>query len=150
MGDGDGLADARRQREALLDATSALEVALSAPAADPEWPDAVRGALVDVDVTIRAHIQEMEGDDGLLARVRRENPRLANAVNRLVDQHLVMTQLTRKVVDRLDGAMARLDDDEVAGIREDAMSLLGAVVRYRQRGADLLYEAYQVDVGGPG
>ena len=40
------------------------------------------------------------------------------------------------------------DGDDVTRIRELGTRLLGALVRHRQRGADLVYEAYQVDIGG--
>ena len=39
--------------------------------------------------------------------------------------------------------------DETAAIREQALELLAAIVRHRHLGADLLYEAYDVDIGGP-
>jgi hypothetical protein len=134
----------------MLDATAALEAALAAPAAGAGWRDGLRAALVEVDVTIRDHIAETEGDGGLLDRVRVEVPRLSNAVSKLVDEHLTLTQLTRKVVDRLDGVADDRIGEEAPVVREDALNLLAAIVRHRQRGADLLYEAYQVDVGGRG
>jgi hypothetical protein len=34
------------------------------------------------------------------------------------------------------------------GVRAAATSLLARLARHRQRGADLVFEAYQVDVGG--
>jgi hypothetical protein len=32
--------------------------------------------------------------------------------------------------------------------RRHALELMAALVRHRQRGADLVYEAYSVDIGG--
>ena len=40
--------------------------------------------------------------------------------------------------------------DAVAARREAATELVGRIVRHRQRGADLIYEAYEVDIGGQG
>jgi hypothetical protein len=37
---------------------------------------------------------------------------------------------------------------EVDGIRESATALLGMLSRHRQRGADLVFDAYQTDIGG--
>ncbi len=53
-------------------------------------------------------------------------------------------------MDRLEHVPAERSDDENAAIREQALQLLTAIVRHRQLGADLLYEAYDVDVGGVG
>lgn len=150
MGDNEELREVRRRREEMLDATAALEAALAKPAAADGWRDGLRAALVEVDVTIRDHIAETEGDDGLFARVRTEVPRMANAVSKLVDDLLALDQLASKVADRLDGVTDDRLVDEAAAVREDALTLLAAIIRYRHRGADLLYEAYQVDVGGPG
>ena len=42
------------------------------------------------------------------------------------------------------------DPEAVARHREAATELVGRIVRHRQRGADLIYEAYEVDIGGSG
>jgi hypothetical protein len=36
----------------------------------------------------------------------------------------------------------------VDAVRERGTRLLGHLVRHRQRGADLIFEAYQTDIGG--
>ena len=33
--------------------------------------------------------------------------------------------------------------------RDDLQRMLGKVIRHRQKGADLVWEAYNVDIGGP-
>ena len=41
----------------------------------------------------------------------------------------------------------------VAGVpvfREEVTTLMGQLVRHRQKGTDLVYEAYDVDLGGSG
>ena len=45
----------------------------------------------------------------------------------------------------MDGAGGTEDVEQVRAL---GTSLLGRIVRHRQRGADLVYEAYEVDVGG--
>ena len=46
----------------------------------------------------------------------------------------------------------KLEDDAYVGWAEDLRveltALLAALARHRQRGADLVYEAYAVDLGG--
>ena len=39
-------------------------------------------------------------------------------------------------------------DAWVESIRDAAITLMGLLVRHRQRGADLVYEAYDVEIGG--
>jgi hypothetical protein len=36
----------------------------------------------------------------------------------------------------------------VDAVRDLGMALLASLVRHRQRGSDLVYEAYAVDIGG--
>jgi hypothetical protein len=36
----------------------------------------------------------------------------------------------------------------VADLRERANRLLGHLIRHRQQGADLIYEAFETDIGG--
>jgi hypothetical protein len=38
--------------------------------------------------------------------------------------------------------------DDVADVRAMGVALLGRLVRHRQAGADLVYEAYEADTGG--
>jgi hypothetical protein len=40
------------------------------------------------------------------------------------------------------------DECPVDDARDDVQRLLGEIVRHRQHGADLVYEAYHVDIGG--
>ena len=38
-------------------------------------------------------------------------------------------------------------EDHGHEVRNQALDLMTALMRHRQRGADLIYEAYQVDIG---
>ena len=38
--------------------------------------------------------------------------------------------------------------DDVDAVRRDGTALLGRLVRHRQRGSDLVFEAYEFDIGG--
>ena len=51
---------------------------------------------------------------------------------------------------------ARMEADDVLRdtwpvdqARDDLQRLIGSLVRHRQKGADLVWEAYNVDIGGP-
>ena len=146
----DEFGDVRRRREAVLDATAAVEAALAAPAGGATWRDDLRAALLTLHGTLQDHVEETEGPDGFLARVRDEAPRLSRQVDRLIGEHTELGDLSTKVIERLDGVALERTADEAAAVRDDALQLLAGVVRHRQRGADLVYEAYHVDVGGTG
>jgi hypothetical protein len=52
------------------------------------------------------------------------------------------------VADLLTRVRPPLTAGDVDAIRALATALLGRLARHRQHGADLIYQAYQVDLGG--
>lgn len=146
----DDLGKVRERREALLGAAASVEAALAAPASDPRWRDRLGERLATLHTTLDEHVTAAEADDGILAQVRDEAPRLSNQVDRLAAEHGTITDATERLIDRLEGAPTDQVAGEAESVREQAVELLAAIVRHRQLGADLLYEAYNVDVGGPG
>jgi hypothetical protein len=137
------LDDVRRHRAELRESISALEHALAAPAPGNEerWVDRVHVALIELSADFRVHVDITEGPQGLYGELRSSAPRLSGTVDNLMREHEVITGL----VDKL---LTEMGTDDVAGIREQANELLGTMLRHRQRGSDLVYEAYAVDIGG--
>ena len=83
----------------------------------------------------------------------RSSPRLAHEVDRLTKEHRTLTELIAEMlalVGLADGPPARIDPNlgDPDEVRDRGTALLSALVRHRQRGADLVYEAYSVDIGG--
>ena len=144
------LGEIRQRRAALLSAVASVEAALTAPASDVRWPEGLGNALVDLRTMLEQHVVETEAPDGVLAQVRERAPRLSNQIDQLVGEHVAITADIEHLMDRLDHAPTERTAVETATIREQAIHLLAAIVRHRHLGADLLYEAYNVDVGGPG
>jgi hypothetical protein len=54
------------------------------------------------------------------------------------------------LVGKAAGEFARGDSmlHELDEVRERGTTLIAALVRHRQRGSDLMYEGYSVDIGG--
>ena len=50
---------------------------------------------------------------------------------------------------RLEAGEAGTEMWPLDNCRDDLQRLLGGIVRHRQHGADLVWEAYNVDIGGP-
>ena len=88
-----------------------------------------------------------EKPGGLYEEIMQLAPRLVGTVKRLQDEHPAIGTSVAKL-------LARLEAGEVDGswpldkARDDLQRLMGAVVRHRQKGADLVWEAYNVDIGG--
>lgn len=95
---------------------------------------------------MREHIASTEGPEGLHAELLAQAPRLANAVSRLVSEHEALTQGA--------GPARRTGQSMHSGGRTSRLSghwgtdVVADISRHRQRGADLIYEAYEHDIGG--
>jgi hypothetical protein len=144
------LDEVRQRRDAMLRTAAGLEAALATPASDARWPEGVGNALSRLRATLADHVAVTERPDGTLDQVRDRAPRLANQIDRLLGEHVKMTADLERLMDLVDRAPTDRSPEETAAIRERALELLTAIGRHRQLGADLLYEAYDVDVGGPG
>jgi hypothetical protein len=145
----DALEAARARRGDLHRALLDLERALAGAARGraQAWADSVRATVVRVRETFTAHIEATEGADGLYQEVLAQAPRLSGAVNRLQLEHADIASALAEVDNRLDDPMSDADA-WVESIRDAAITLMGLLVRHRQRGADLVYEAYDVEIGG--
>ena len=148
VGAGDQELDAlRRLRAELRESTAALEQALAAPTPGRHtaWAERVEVALVELSADFDEHVAVTEGPTGTHDAVVAASPRLSNSVRRLVSEHAVIRDLVADLLVRVRPPVAAGEAD---AIRDLGIALLGRLARHRQRGADLIYEAYQVDLGG--
>lgn len=136
----EALRSARRRRADLHHALVELEGALATPAGSADWRDGVTTAVAGLRRALVDHVAEVESPEGLLARLLDDAPRLAHAVDKIREDHVALTR-----------AVAELDDlagnREPADVRAAAVDVLADLSRHRHRGADLVYEAYVVDIG---
>jgi hypothetical protein len=142
-----GLDALRRRRAELRESIGALEQALAAPASGRAgaWAERVHVALVELSADLTEHITVTEGPDGLHRDIVATAPRLSNAVERLTGEHTAISGLVADLLTRMSDQPT---GDDVDAIRDLSTALLGHLARHRQRGADLVYEAYQADIGG--
>jgi hypothetical protein len=139
----DHLGRAKSQRAEVRSALGELEAAVAAPVADADvWRKTAAGAVDRMETALDAHVDVTEGPDGLFANVLRDAPRLAHGIDVLRREHEELRSAVHSLAERLKGQV------DVGEAREDALALMGAIVRHRHRGADLVYDAYQTDLGG--
>ena len=103
--------------------------------------------LAEIADDLREHVVVTEGPDGLHQAILAGDLRLTNAVEALTAEH---AQLAAQVDALLTATEPPVTTTDVADIREQATQLLADLIRHRQRGADLIFEAYDTDIGGDG
>jgi len=144
------LEEVRRRRAGLHAAMAGLEAALAAPAGDTAgWSRRVGEALDGLGEVWSRHCADTEAPGAFLDEITAEAPRLAGPVGQMRREHADVSGLICRLGRRVAPTVAA-DETEarIEEIRSDATVLLGLLVRHRQRGADLVYEAFAVDIGG--
>ncbi len=137
----------RIRRAELRESLSFLEYCLAAPASGRAvvWGETVHDALVTIAGDFGAHVEVTEGPDGLHHSILSRDLRLTNAVMALTAEHAGMAE---EIATLVADSEAPVSGEDVDALRERATRLLGHLVRHRQTGADLIYEAFHTDVGG--
>jgi hypothetical protein len=111
------------------------------------WRERVRAALAELAHDFDDHVALTESPGGIYDRARRSAPRLSAKVDRLLAEH-------RDLREAIHGYLAVLEHGgtmaDLPVFREELTVLMGRLVRHRQKGGDLVYEAYDVDLGGSG
>jgi hypothetical protein len=144
------LDEARQRRRTLHDSLVRLEEKISSPAAGrmPTWTATVTKGLTEVRDAFDQHVSATEKPDGLYAEILERAPRLEANVQRLKDEHPTIAQSCEAMLSRLDATEIGEGEWPLDQARDDLQRFIGTVIRHRQRGADLVWEAYNVDIGG--
>jgi hypothetical protein len=140
---------AGQQRERLRDALVAFEDALSSagPRRAAAWAEGVVQCILRVEAEFHSHVDFTEQEDGLYDDILEAAPRLAHRIDQLRQEHNEIAIALSDCLTRVELVPNTAHADWVAARRDDCNALLGRLVRHRQRGADLVYEAYS-EVGG--
>jgi Hemerythrin HHE cation binding domain len=142
----DGLSVVRAHRIRLRRAAQELEAALAAPMTGrlDGWVEQVTPAVHRIRQAFTAHVSMTEGRGGLFDQIRTDAPRLVSVLAQLHREHGEITAQLAAAADQLEAR----GEAAMERVRERLTTALSSLSRHRQRGADLLYEAYQVDLGG--
>jgi hypothetical protein len=139
------LAAVRVRRDRLYEGVIDLERALGVPAGDhpEEWSSDVAAVVARLRVVLDAHVADTEADGGFFDDVREHAPQLLHAVEQLRAEHAPLLDATQSLADRIGAAGAAVDVHEV---RDEAVELIRRLLQHRHRGAELVYDAYSVDI----
>lgn len=129
------------RRQDLYNAMRALEASAARATGQDDWADEVRSALTVLESTLQRHVTEIEGPNGLFAEVIERAPHLEPDVDRLRKEH-------RDLVIACDDALeiVRSGDVDVEEVRRQVLSTLGRLAIHRQRGSELLFDTYNMDL----
>jgi hypothetical protein len=108
----------------------------------------VNAAAEELSADFQEHVAITEGPDGLYSELARTAPRLSGSVAALSSEHASIARLLADLLARVDTSGTEPDAEDVERVRALGTALLGRLVRHRQRGSDLVYQAYAVDIGG--
>jgi hypothetical protein len=133
---------ARRRRASLRAAMGDVESAVAAPAPGREglWRQDLERQLAVLSEALEWHVEVTEGDDGLLAEIGSSTPRLGHRIERARRDHVELRAHLRRLSAALEA------EADVGTLRDEVVTLLTELVRHRQLGADLVYDAYNVDI----
>ena len=114
---------------------------VSRPGASPDWRTQLRSVLAHLEAALERHVHEVEGEDGLFEDVIRREPRMASSVNSLKEGHVVLQAACRHALDGVQDETVSVDR-----IRQRVNVVLMRLARHRQKGSEMLYDAYVVDI----
>ena len=144
------LGEARKRRQTLHDSIVQLEMAISSPATGrvADWSAQVTKDMVGVRDAFEQHVIVTEKPGKLYEEIMERAPRLVGTVGRLSEEHSSIGTTVTELLARLEAGNVGSEDWPLDKARDDLQRLMGSVVRHRQKGADLVWEAYNVDIGG--
>lgn len=132
-----------RRREDLHRAMIRLEASVARSRKLDDWRQVVEEALAGIQHALQRHIREVESENGLLNEVVARSPRLSAAAESLRDEHRELEEAVWA-----SQAVAGTHGVDPSQVRAEAMEVITRLANHRQTGADLLYDAYSLDLGG--
>ena len=139
------LAAVEERRDEFYEGMLALERAMAEPAGDDAiaWAANTAAAVEAMRHVLDDHIQETEAPGSFYDDVIEHSPHLVNAAHRLQAEHPPLAASVNALALELKTVT---DDESVEITRQAAVELIKALLLHRHRGAELVYDAYNVDV----
>jgi hypothetical protein len=137
------LAPVRARRDALEAAATELERSLAAPSATTAWRDGVISALERTQGVLEQHLRASAGEAGVPESIVQADPRLIGPAERLAREHDELVSHQRAVT-----ALAHDASSAPEAVRDAAAELAALLLRHVQHAHDLLYDAFESELGG--
>ena len=139
------LGEVRRNRAGVRKICGQLEHVLAEPSRiDPRgWAEVVSRTLDELVTAYRHHVDITESANGLLAEMVSVSPRLASHADRLRRDH---SQILSEIQDLRSRVTKTTDADTVDVMRSKTLDLLRHISEHRHLGAEMVHEAYLVDI----
>ncbi len=128
------------RRQDLYDAMRRLEATAARASGLDDWAEAISDALALLQTALERHVAETEAPDGLFVEVLERAPHLTSRIEGLRKEHVDLLSSCRTAIDLVSG------ESDVAHVRRRVLGILGNVIRHRQRGSELLFDTYNVDL----
>ncbi len=94
-------------------------------------------------------IEEVERPNGIIAGALDAAPWLESHAEPLRTEHVTLASALDAIADLVDGLDIE-DREAMRELRQASLDLIRQLSWHRQRGADLVYDAYDYDIGGMG
>jgi hypothetical protein len=127
------------RRQELYETMTNLEGALARSSGAADWRIDIESALSDLETALKSHINQVEGEDGLFAEIVERAPHLQPAMDTLRDEHRSLESACHR-------ALSMSADWSPQVLRRRANALLVGLALHRQSGAELLFDAFNVDI----
>jgi len=135
----------RRRRAELRESIGLLQAALQASSDRPVvWGEGVQLAVNRLATDFADHVDVTEGPAGLHENIVESAPRLSHAVGALTADHELLEAEVNALLGAVEPPVMLADVD---AIKQHSDEVIEHLVKHRQRGADLVYEAFQQDLG---
>ena len=143
----DPIAGAARHRTAMVKAMQRVERVAARASGSSDWYDVLISGLTELETALHGHINEVESPSGLLDEIVDNAPRLQRAAEDTKTHHRTLSDMVAALQEMV-ASSRDSGTPPVSEVRAATVELLTELTRHRQKGADLIYEAYDVDIGG--
>jgi hypothetical protein len=127
------------RRQELYDSMRRLESSIARPSGLADWRIDVEAALAELESALEEHVEQTESDAGVFADIVDRAPHLSVDVASLRAEH-------RELLAACHRALSMSADWSSDALRRRVNRLLARLAIHRQTGAELLYDAYNVDI----
>ena len=129
------------RRQDLYEAMRRLEASSARASGLDDWVDGIRDALNNLESALQRHVSEIERPDGLFDEVIERAPHLESDVEGLRREHRDLLTACHEAL-----AIAGGPAVDARALRRKVMTTLARLATHRQRGSELLFDTYNVDL----